>query len=230
MNDPELEPLSPIGQALLELERGRLPPPSAQPAVTSRLEGTLGQGLGTHLGLGGFAKAGLAIAIFGLGAVTGGLLTREIEQSPRDRALPIAAPKSVQSPPAPSVAAPIAAPPQESPAREAKPKSRLQAAPSAPSLPDSLPDDALKAESLLLESARARLSSGQTGEAVKSLAEHQRQFPQGQLSEEREALWVQCLVISGDHEQARIRGERFRARYPNSLFLPAVEAALKSIP
>jgi hypothetical protein len=61
------------------------------------------------------------------------------------------------------------------------------------------------------------------------LGRHARKFPNGQLEEEREALWVQALVASGDAGSARARGELFRRRFPRSIQLPIVDAALASM-
>jgi hypothetical protein len=55
---------------------------------------------------------------------------------------------------------------------------------------------------------------------------HQRRFPDGRLAEERERLRIQALIDSGDRSGARARAEEFRRRYPKSIFLPAIEAAL----
>ena len=52
----------------------------------------------------------------------------------------------------------------------------------------------------------------------------------GQLSEERDSLLVQALVTKGDYDQARERVAAFRRRYPASLFAPAIDQALQSIP
>jgi outer membrane protein assembly factor BamD (BamD/ComL family) len=66
--------------------------------------------------------------------------------------------------------------------------------------------------------------------ALATLQRHARLFRDGELAEEREGLMVQALVGSHDYAQARERAERFHKRYPRSLFAPAVEQALRSIP
>ena len=53
-------------------------------------------------------------------------------------------------------------------------------------------------------------------------------FPDGQLAEERESVRVQALVMSGHRERAEEVADAFRARYPNSVYLPAIEASLES--
>jgi hypothetical protein len=63
--------------------------------------------------------------------------------------------------------------------------------------------------------------------ALIPLARHASGFPRGQLVEEREGMWVKALVLAGRPAAARARAESFRRRFPHSLFLPAVDAALK---
>jgi hypothetical protein len=50
------------------------------------------------------------------------------------------------------------------------------------------------------------------------------------LTEEREALAVKALLLAGRDDEARQRAARFRERYPQSLFLPALEAKLRALP
>jgi hypothetical protein len=91
-------------------------------------------------------------------------------------------------------------------------------------------DRGLAAERKLIEMARTSFVRGQTEAALGSLSRHTREFPNGQLSEERESLYVQVLVATGVTDQARVRGKRFLRRYPHSLFAPVVEQALRTIP
>jgi hypothetical protein len=51
-----------------------------------------------------------------------------------------------------------------------------------------------------------------------------------QLGEEREAIAIQALVLVGRYAEARDRAALFEASSPDSLFRPAVEASLASIP
>ena len=88
----------------------------------------------------------------------------------------------------------------------------------------------LAAERALLDGARAAFGRGDGEEALAALSKHEKLYPKGQLAEEREALAVRALVLTQRFEEARARGARFRKRYPASVMLPAVEAALGSIP
>ena len=91
-------------------------------------------------------------------------------------------------------------------------------------------DDGLAAERKLVEMARTALARGQVDGALASLHRHARQYPNGRLAEERDGLLVQAMVAKGDYAQARARAARFARQYPHSLFSPAIEQALQSIP
>jgi hypothetical protein len=135
--------------------------------------------------------------------------------------VPAALPSSTEPPTPPSPEPAAAAPP-------------VVAVPAAPprrhSEPSDARDRALAAERKLIEMARTSFVRGQTAAALASLSRHTREFPSGQLSEERESLFVQVLVATGATDQARVRGKRFLQRYPHSLFTPVVEQALRTIP
>ncbi len=66
-------------------------------------------------------------------------------------------------------------------------------------------------------------------EAFDATEAHARRFPRGRLSEEREALAVQALVAPGAVSTARLRADRFRRTYPNSIFRSAVERAIAPV-
>ena len=88
----------------------------------------------------------------------------------------------------------------------------------------------LPVERALLDAARTALEQGDATRALALTEDHASRFPHGQLGEEREALAIQALVLEGRYDLARSRAERLRAASPNSLFLPAVDATLSSIP
>jgi hypothetical protein len=89
---------------------------------------------------------------------------------------------------------------------------------------------ALKVERALLDRARSAFAAAQYGEAEQALDLHERQFPSGQLAEEREALAVRTLAAHGQMSTARQRAARFAERFPHSLFASAVERAVRAIP
>jgi hypothetical protein len=75
------------------------------------------------------------------------------------------------------------------------------------------------AEILLLEPARRSLSHGDYAGALASLGQHRRDFPNGQLRQEREALRVRALWGLGQKPAALAAANAFRKRYPRSALL-----------
>lgn len=87
-------------------------------------------------------------------------------------------------------------------------------------------DEQLRAEHALIEIARAAVGRGNGAAALVVLDQHAREFPRGRMSEEREGLAIQALLVSGRRADARARLDRFRTIFPRSMMLPALEAAL----
>jgi hypothetical protein len=87
--------------------------------------------------------------------------------------------------------------------------------------------DTLARERTMLDEAKQALGKGDASGALETTRRHEREFPRGQLSEEREAIAVQALVRLGRSEDATARGQRFRSRYPNSVLIPAIDLALE---
>lgn len=185
--------------------------------------------------------AALALALFGGGVAVGVMLDRGL----RPQAMPVpsferpaptlavsAAPTS--APPAPS-GAPTAAPPVVAALEPPRPVE--VAAVAAPAVDDSAGaqrrssrgaarDTGLAAERAALEIARTAIARRDSRTALEALERHVREAPHGRLVEERESLFVQALVQAGRGADARERAARFRRRFPESLLLPAVEAAV----
>ena len=82
--------------------------------------------------------------------------------------------------------------------------------------------DAARAELRLLRQARAAVAREDYAAALPPIAEHARRFKDGRLTEEREALRVKALAGLGRSEDARRAAAAFRARFPRSVLLPAV--------
>lgn len=80
--------------------------------------------------------------------------------------------------------------------------------------------------------ARARKDDARRDYAsvLSALSEHERSFPAGRLSEEREVLRVKALVGLGRTEEARRAAAKFRRRFPRSVLLDTVEQMLPSAP
>lgn len=85
-------------------------------------------------------------------------------------------------------------------------------------------------ERALIERARMASARGDNASALAALDRHAQDFPRGRLTEEREALAIQALVQAGRLEEARGRAARFRTRFPSSVFLAAISAALGAAP
>lgn len=127
-------------------------------------------------------------------------------------------PPAAPSPPPPAAPAPV------EPARPVAPRRRPTPRP-APA-----PTSTLAAEQALLEKARRALDAEDGPAALAAVADHARRFPRGQLAEERALLEIQALVRSGRLDAAHSRAARFRARFPDSLLLEALNLALEMAP
>lgn len=77
-----------------------------------------------------------------------------------------------------------------------------------------------------MDTARTALARGRAVDALAAADEHTRRFPRGRLAEEREALAIQALALSGERAGALARAARFRRAYPNSIFGSAVDRAV----
>jgi len=81
----------------------------------------------------------------------------------------------------------------------------------------------------VLQPARAALARGDFSSALSSIAEHERRFPNGELTEEREALRVQALSGLGRTEEANRAAAAFRERFPGSVLLSRMQS-LRPVP
>lgn len=80
----------------------------------------------------------------------------------------------------------------------------------------------------LIEAARTALLKSDAPRALALLAEHAQRFPKSQLAEERAALEIQALVLSGDVARAKTAATAFKARWKNSVFSSVADAVLES--
>ncbi len=84
-------------------------------------------------------------------------------------------------------------------------------------------DEALARERSLLAGARAKLDARSPEEALALIATHVREFPDGRLREEREALAVEALRAKGDTSAADAASRQFSQRFPRSVLQDRVE-------
>jgi hypothetical protein len=91
-------------------------------------------------------------------------------------------------------------------------------------------DTRLAEERALIDAAQSALARGDAASALKLLLRHEKEFSTGRLTEERAALTVQALASAGRLVEAGERAARFRLRYPNSLLLTRVNAAVGAGP
>jgi len=200
--DPELRSL------LQELHAADVAPPEAQERVWQSLTPRLGEplpptaaaaqsALAGSAGLGGAASTALGKLLIGallLGAPALGLVY--YGAGPRDSRAPSAAPVEA---PATQLTSPAV--------REAPPTVREEAS----SEPSSLLE-----ETRLLGEAQQALRRGTPRATLRWLDEHAARFPQGTLTQQREAARVFALCDLGRATQARDVQARFLRRWPSS--------------
>jgi len=234
MRPDELEPMSPAMKALLEAERPLDVVPAATRAklfakVSASMAGAAAAGAVGSAALGGKAVASGAAAgtttavttkviiaaavAFSVGGGVGAGVHAVVappKQVVQPAPIVIRMEAPVPPPPAPEVVVDEPAPPPPAPVKAAPKKQQ--------------PDN-LGAERSYIEQARAALSRHEAGAALSALALHEREYPAGQLAEERVALQVIALSESGESAKAKELAAKFRAKYPGSLLMPAVDAA-----
>ncbi len=216
-----------VGRLRARLVPQLQPPPPATPASPA----SSGAGLvGMVLLVGSLAAGGAAFLA----------LRAEPEPAPgrphQVREAPLAAPA------APAVSEPVSsAPPAPLAPRRIRPRSHgstpegaVSPAPLAPATavalvappapPAAVPEG--PDEVALLREAQDLIHSSPQGSLAR-VAEHERRFPNGVLTQEREVIAVEALVRVGHHAAARTRADRFLARYPRSALRRKVEELLE---
>lgn len=251
MSAPELPSLPENFAALLADDRAVADPgPEVRQRVLARLSGVIATGGGgsggmgggggpavgpasvtgasTAIGTGGVVVSKLLLLALVLGGIGVGATGMHFLAVSDDEPA-VEAPGSVPAiAPAATEVMPAQAAPQRSvpdvveattpaPIDERPRRSRPRAAPS------------MRAESQLLFEAHAAVANGDGQTAMASLTRHARDYPEGALSEERDALEVRALALTGDATAARAAGERFLRAYPNSIHRNSVEAVLAAL-
>lgn len=139
---------------------------------------------------------------------------------------PVAAPVAVSAAALPSIALTI-------PATSASCPPRLEIAPVEPTAtkaksPTKLGrhTEAFVKELRVLQPAREAVTRQEFALALGAIAEHQRQYPAGALTEEREALRVKALLGLGRIAEAQRAGAAFHTRFPRSALLGRIDEML----
>jgi hypothetical protein len=243
------EPLPPLDERTREvLERAALSippvPAGARDRVLARVEGSLFPpgGGGPHgaspaasappnVAVSWLRRAWPLVATFSLGAVVGAAALQAYYPAPRERIVYVDRPVPVVSSHAGGAAeGTLSSQPPSSRGEEtmeaaapvAVPPSRGSGAASSAS---DLPSD-VAAERKLLDVARHALDAEDGAGALAAVELHERRYPKGVLVQEREAMGIRALLLLGRADEARARAARFRTRFPSSLLLPAIEAAV----
>jgi hypothetical protein len=163
--------------------------------------------------------------IFVAGGITGAAIYAKVAPervSYVDRVVTVTLPSAIATTtPAPTIAQ-VSPPPQPTTSSHLNANANTSANVSSGEL--------LAAERALLDVARVSLSQGDAPHALEAIARHEKQFPAGLLVEEREALAIRALAVEGRNAEARARAVRFEQRYPESLALPSVRAAVQANP
>lgn len=129
---------------------------------------------------------------------------------------PAEPPRSVAEPPTRTTTDAIA-PPAKPPLQ--RPSARTSTDTLAPAA------DTLAAEKALISAAREALARGDHATALAKLADHAREFPRGQLTEERAALRVEALCAGNKRAQGRAEAQLFLRDHPGATQAARVAAA-----
>jgi hypothetical protein len=214
--------LPPDVRALLERERAVPPiPPAARGRAMARARAAVAASpvsrtaVRTHPPRIRWAVAA-CLTFAAAAAIGAGAYEVRVHLAARSSPQPALRPAAPAAPASPPVAKPVEAP---APAPEL-----VEAPVPAPvGGPGRQPtSDAARQELRLLRLAREAVARQDFAAALAPIAEHARRFKDGRLAEEREALRVRALAGLGRTDEARRAAERFEARFPRSVLLPAV--------
>jgi hypothetical protein len=212
-------PLPPDVRALLDHEREIMPLSATTRArAIARARAALVAGVDRRatpvpVGHPRWAAAAALLCVLG-GAVGAAAYQFRAYIAPRPEIHPIAVPAKAVAAPRPAAPAPVV---QDEPPAAAG-RSILSKA------------DAARAELHLLRQARAAVAREDYASALRPIAEHAHRFKDGRLSEEREALRVKALAGLDRTDDARRVATAFRARFPRSVLLSAVNRLSPSEP
>ncbi|MDF2696875.1 MAG: hypothetical protein K0S65_5258 [Labilithrix sp.] len=230
----DLEPLEPELRDLLDGMRRLDDEDAAHDATSTRLlarvEGAIRASETSRLG-GAHARLGslaLLIPLVLIGAGVAGMASRSDPRAPV-----LGSP----SPPLPTIvsSAPAAATPAEAPSARVLNVDELPSIARGPSTPQPVRRGAVTApretaglaeEMRLVDAAASAMRSKDHASVLRLVREHEQRFPAGELTQERERLFIQVLVETGHLDEARLRARAFRERFPSGLLLPSIERSL----
>ncbi|HEY3819027.1 MAG TPA: hypothetical protein VGL81_17780 [Polyangiaceae bacterium] len=172
------------------------------------------------------SKAAIAVTSLLLGGAAGAGIYAELR--PPQQAQVVYIPQPMAASVASVVPAPSSAAPSEVVAGTSTASTARTAASPGPSTSSRTLQ--LSAERILLDEARGALVQGNPSRALERIEQHRRTFATPILGEERDAMEVEALAKVGRSAEARAKADAFRRHTPNSLFLPAVQSAVESIP
>lgn len=207
----DLDPLEPELARLFAAERADASPldPAVRDRMLARIEGAVPPTAVPRFPL-GHVLAALVVGGVGGAAIATALVKPEVVYVDRVITAPASAAPEDPPPSVPSVVRPA---PED-------------VAPPAPVVRDAGPvQDSLAREHALLDIAHTALGRREGARALEAAERHAREFPRGQMTEEREAIAVQSLVLVGRSADAKARAARFHEHYPASVYLPVVDAA-----
>jgi hypothetical protein len=241
MTKPELEALDPDVLALLEhakpvpaLDAGKKAAMLADvmgklgPLPPGGGDGGGGDG-GASVGTGAAVGSKIALGVaFAIGVAAGVFGDRAlVDRTP--------APVASMSPVTTIVIPSVSAPAPESP--DAIPVGALPSAPVPSVIPAvKIPGEpvpsarGLAAERALLDVARSALARGEAAEALSAAERHRREYADGALVEEREAIAIKALVALGRRDEAAQRLAHLEKTHPNSIVLRAAKKAVSGAP
>jgi outer membrane protein assembly factor BamD (BamD/ComL family) len=87
-------------------------------------------------------------------------------------------------------------------------------------------DDAVRREAMLVGEAKKALRDGDGSHVLELVSRADREFPKGQLVQERRALEIRALAQLGRADEAAAKADKFLAKYPSSPYADAVERAV----
>ncbi len=213
-----------------------------------------GSNLSSGVGVAGASQAGAAVGakaatagglsvaakVIGVGAIvatgSAGLWMLQTEPEPPRAVTPIEAPAQVvESAPVAPALEPKSEPEPEAAGVESEgadvlaERERLRPVEKKAPRPASVKQPVQSTELGLLGPARQALKNNPR-RALSLAKQHERQYPRGQLAQEREVIMIEALKRLGQKDQATSRGKQFEEQFPESAHQKKVHDSLEPEP